>query len=349
MTISSTSRTAGPFTGNDVTTTFAFTFKVFAASDLQLVRTNTSTGVSTTLTITADYTVTLNSEQNSAPGGSITLTAPLASGYTLIITSDIAALQATDLTNQGGFYPQVITNALDKLTILVQQILNKVGRSLNFPIQDTNYNPTLPAKAQRVGRVLAFDETTGDPTPGPTIADVGTVVGAVADIHTVATNIANVNTVAGIASDVTTVATNITNVNSVATNMVDVNAVAADIANVNTVAGIASDVTTVATNKDEVVAVGSDLIGQPIVVDYGDLSPATNPAAPVGALGSVWANAANIAAVAGEMAAVVYVSQNLQSIIDALDGALITTNNLSDLTDPAQARANLGLADLGGL
>lgn len=389
MTISSTSRTAGPFTGNDVTTTFAFTFKVFAASDLQLVRTNTSTGVSTTLTITADYTVTLNSEQNSAPGGSITLTAPLASGYTLIITSDIAALQATDLTNQGGFYPQVITNALDKLTILVQQILNKVGRSLNFPIQDTNYNPTLPAKAQRVGRVLAFDETTGDPTPGPTIAEVGTVVGAVADIHTVATDIANVNTVATNIADIDTVVANmadintvsgditnvdtvainiadvntvagdianvntvggsITNVNSVATNMVDVNAVAADIANVNTVAGIASDVTTVATNKDEVVAVGSDLIGQPIVVDYGDLSPATNPAAPVGALGSVWANAANIAAVAGEMAAVVYVSQNLQSIIDALDGALITTNNLSDLTDPAQARANLGLADLGGL
>lgn len=244
MTISSTTRTAGPFSGNNVTTTFAFAFKVFQASDLQLVRTLTSTGVSTTLTITTDYTVSLNADQNSAPGGSVTLTSALATGYTLIVTSDIAALQATDLTNQGGFYPQVITNALDKLTILTQQILGKVGRSLNFPIQDTGYNPTLPAKAQRVGRVLAFDETTGDPAAGPTIADVQTVSAASTAIATVATNIASVNTDA----------TNITNINTVAGGIADVNAVGGSISNVNTVATNISSVNNTSTNMSAVIA-----------------------------------------------------------------------------------------------
>lgn len=312
MTISSTSRTAGPFTGNDVTTTFAFTFKVFAASDLQLVRTNTSTGVSTTLTITADYTVTLNSEQNSAPGGSITLTSPLASGYTLIITSDIAALQATDLTNQGGFYPQVITNALDKLTILVQQILNKVGRSLNFPIQDTNYNPTLPAKAQRVGRVLAFHETTGDPTPGPTIADVGTVAGASADIHTVATNIADVNTVAGDIANVNTVGGSITNVNSVATNMVDVNAVAANQTNINAVAADVTDIGTVATNINEVEVVAADLGGVRFTNDLGLITdPVTGPSTTApGAITTVAINIADVQATATNITNVNTVASN---------------------------------------
>ena len=244
MTISSTTRTAGPFSGNSVTTTFAFTFKVFAASDLQLVRTNTSTGVSTTLVITTDYTVSLNAEQNSAPGGSVTLTSALATGYTLIVTSNIAALQATDLTNQGGFYPQVITNALDKLTILDQQLLGTVGRSLNFPIQDTNYNPTLPAKAQRVGRVLAFDGTTGDPTPGPTVSDVQTVSAASTAIATVAANIASVNTDA----------TNITNINLVGGSIANVNTTAGSISNVNTVATNISSVNSAATNMAAIIA-----------------------------------------------------------------------------------------------
>lgn len=259
MTISSTTRQAGPFTGNDVTVTFAFTFKVFSASDLQLVRTNTSTGVSSTLTITTDYTVTLNADQNSAPGGSVTLVNALVTGYTLIVTSDISALQSTDLTNQGGFYPQVITNALDKLTILVQQIIGKVGRSLNFPIQDTNYNPTLPAKAQRVGRVLAFDGTTGDPTPGPTIADVQTVSAASTSIKTVADNIASVNTDAASITSINTTAGSIGSVNTVAANVSAVNTVSGSIANVSTVAGNITNVNAVAANNANITTVGGSI------------------------------------------------------------------------------------------
>jgi hypothetical protein len=158
MTISSQTRQAGPYVGNDLATAFAFAFKVFSAADLQVVRTYPS-GVESTLTLNTDYTVLLNSNQDSNPGGTITLPAALASGYKITITSNVTPLQATDLTNQGGFYPKVITNALDKLTILIQQMLNGLGRSLKFPISESLAGVTLPPVNQRANQYVAFDSS----------------------------------------------------------------------------------------------------------------------------------------------------------------------------------------------
>ncbi len=137
MTISSNTRKAGPFTGTGLVATFPFTFKVFQASDLLVIRT-APTGDETTLTLTTDYTVSLNADQDSSPGGSITLVAGnLAVGFKVTMTTDVPALQNTDLTNQGGFYPKVITNALDKLTILTQQLGEQVSRAVKVRISST--------------------------------------------------------------------------------------------------------------------------------------------------------------------------------------------------------------------
>jgi len=136
MTISSETRKAGPFSGNGSTTAFPFTFKVFAASDLLVVRTD-PTGAETTLVLTTDYTVALNADQNASPGGTITYPAsgsPLPTGYKLTATSAVANLQPVDLTNNGGFYPAVINTALDRLTILCQQIAERVSRSVKLAI-----------------------------------------------------------------------------------------------------------------------------------------------------------------------------------------------------------------------
>jgi hypothetical protein len=158
MTISSTTRIAGPFVGNGTASVFPFTFKVFAAADLDVVRLTTSTGVETTLVLNSNYSVTLNGDQNSNPGGSITLLAgALATGYTLVITSDIANLQPTDLTNQGGFYPEVITDALDRATIQIQQISDIGDRTLKIPITDGSLNMELPPAAERANTFLSFD------------------------------------------------------------------------------------------------------------------------------------------------------------------------------------------------
>lgn len=137
MTISSTNRKAGPYSGNGVAVAFPFPFKVFGASDMYVVRAD-STGAETALVLNSDYTVALNSDQDSNPGGTITLPVALATGYTLTITSKVDNLQQVDLTNQGGFYPKVLTAALDRLTILVQQLSEQVSRAVKTSISSTS-------------------------------------------------------------------------------------------------------------------------------------------------------------------------------------------------------------------
>lgn len=159
MTISSESRKAGPFTGNGVTTSFPFTFKVFEDSDLRVVRT-TPTGAETDLVLDSDYSVTLNPDQNATPGGTITYPLsgdPLSAGWTLTAVGNIQALQETDLTNQGGFYPQVIEDALDRATILIQQAEEQAGRTLRLPVSDDGEGIELPSAPSRAGKVLGFD------------------------------------------------------------------------------------------------------------------------------------------------------------------------------------------------
>lgn len=133
MTISSQSRKAGPFTGNGSTTSFPFAFKVFQASDVYVVRANTA-GVESVLTSGTDYIVTLNANQNSNPGGTVTLTSALATNFKLVITSAVPNLQPVDITNNGGFYPKVINDALDRVTIMAQQIAQEASRGVKVPI-----------------------------------------------------------------------------------------------------------------------------------------------------------------------------------------------------------------------
>lgn len=158
MTISSTTRVAGPFTGNGTASAFPFNWKVFAAADLDVVRRNTTSGTDTALVLNTDYTVTLNGNQNTNPGGTVTLTAgALASGFTLTLTSDLANLQPTDLTNQGGFYPEVINDSLDRATIQIQQLAGEVSRSIRAPLADGSPAMVLPPSDIRSNGFLAFD------------------------------------------------------------------------------------------------------------------------------------------------------------------------------------------------
>jgi hypothetical protein len=160
MTISSTTRKTSPYVGDDSTDTFAFAFKVFAASDVYVVIQGTETGSETILDLDVDYTVTLNANQNTNPGGEITLTTALADGETMVISSDVQPLQTTDITNLGGFYPSVITNALDKLTVLVQQLIERFSRSMSLPITTpTNVSAELPLPDAGKALVWKDDET----------------------------------------------------------------------------------------------------------------------------------------------------------------------------------------------
>jgi hypothetical protein len=138
MTISSETRKAGPFNGNDVTTSFPFTFKVFTKTDIQVILTDIN-NVETTLVLDSDYTVLLNLDQNSNAGGTISYSS-LATGEKLTIVGAVEYTQETDIQNQGGFYPEVIENALDKITMQIQQVKEIADRSVQVPVS----SDTLP-------------------------------------------------------------------------------------------------------------------------------------------------------------------------------------------------------------
>ena len=233
MTISSQTRKAGPFVGSGSTGPFAFAFKIFQPSDMLVVKVNNTTSVETTLVLTTDFTVSLNFDQNSNPGGNVTLVAPLASGYNMVMSSQIPYLQETDLTNQGGFYPEVITNSLDNLTIQTQQLKEEVDRSAKLPITSTE-----DAAALVVDIIRLADSA----------ANIDIVANNITSVNTDATYIANINTVAGAITNVNAVGTNIANVNTNATNIANINTVAAANTNVNLVGNNIASVNTTATN-----------------------------------------------------------------------------------------------------
>jgi len=224
---------------------YAFTFEILANTDIAVYR------GSTLLTLTTDYSVTINANGT----GSVTL---VTAGTGNISIVGARAIQRTsDYTTGGDLFASTLNVDLDSQTIYAQQVAETAERALKAPVTDpTDIAMTLPAKATRAGTVLAFNATTGNPETGPNIGSVTTVAAQSANINTVATNIAsvntvagnnsNINTVAGISGNVTTVAGISANVTSVAGNSSNINTVAGNNTNITTVAGVSSNVTTVA-------------------------------------------------------------------------------------------------------
>ena len=139
-------RKAGPFIGDGVQTVFPFTFKVFAAADLLVVLTDL-TPADATQVLTSDYTVSLNADQDNSPGGSVTMVVPPPTDYLLTIGSAMPETQTMVLTNTGGFFPTVINNMADRITIIAQQLSEKLGRSLTLPFSSTASIELPPAVA----------------------------------------------------------------------------------------------------------------------------------------------------------------------------------------------------------
>lgn len=157
MTISSTTRIAGPYTGTGLQVAYPFNFKVFQASDVLVTLTDTSGNIATQV-LTSQYSVVLNANQNTSPGGTVNMVTAPPAGYTVVIGSQVPLLQPADLTNAGNFYPQVINDALDRLTILIQQA--HFGNAISVP--EITGLPLLPSAAARANLLMSFDAS-GNP------------------------------------------------------------------------------------------------------------------------------------------------------------------------------------------
>jgi hypothetical protein len=270
MTTPSTARKAGPLLGNGSTTAFPFTFKVFAAADVAVTIANSS-GVETLLVLNTNYTVTLNSNQDTSPGGTVNYPisgSALPVGSVLAIIGDLDYDQALDLPSGGNFSPTALENQLDRSTMQIQQLREEMNRTAKLP-------PTSPESVEEL------------------VDDLQRIAGSADNLDTVANNIAAVNTVADDlnepVSEINTVATSIANVNTVGNNITNVNTVAGISANVTTVAGIQANVTTVAgisANVATVAGISADVSAVAAIDDAVNTSAAN--------IAAIQVNAANI-------------------------------------------------------
>lgn len=123
------------YTGNGVTTSFPYTFRIFKKTDLAVSVVDLDENI-TVLVLDTDYTVTNAGGYN---GGNVVLTAPLANGWQISIARELEPTQETDLRNQGKFFAEVHEDAFDKLTMLIQQVRSWFSLALRKPSFVANY------------------------------------------------------------------------------------------------------------------------------------------------------------------------------------------------------------------
>ncbi|AUR82082.1 hypothetical protein NVP1021C_19 [Vibrio phage 1.021.C._10N.222.51.F9] len=153
MTVNTKKITSGPYNGNGIADTFSYGFKVTDKTEFSVYETDDA-GVQTLLTVDTDYTVNTVGDDN---GGTITRTAgALPVNYQWYIRSNFEETQLTAFTSQGAFFPDLHELAMDKLTLLIQQILDKLGRT--FRLSDS-YSGPLPLSLENpdAGKVLRWN------------------------------------------------------------------------------------------------------------------------------------------------------------------------------------------------
>ncbi|EPH0682796.1 hypothetical protein ACJWDT_16420 [Enterobacter hormaechei] len=127
------------YTGNGVTTSFPYTFRIFKKTDLAVSVVDLNENI-TVLVLDTDYTVTNAGGYN---GGNVILNAPLANGWKISIARELEPTQETDLRNQGKFFAEVHEDAFDKLTMLIQQAYSMFRLALRKPSSIANWYDAL--------------------------------------------------------------------------------------------------------------------------------------------------------------------------------------------------------------
>ena len=157
MTIASTTIATSGSTGNGATTVFSFTFSVEAygavsqAQQIEVIKETIASGAETILTLTTDYTTSFNADQNSNPGGSITMVSAPSSAYRIWIRLSPSFVQATDYQSQGGFLMETVEDQADQHSRQILWLRDNVRRA--------------PRAGVQAGSSFS-GEITGDLTPG---------------------------------------------------------------------------------------------------------------------------------------------------------------------------------------
>lgn len=129
MAIQDVLRRAGPYAWAS-SGSYPFSFKVFSTSDVTVtVSRNDIESV-----LTSGYTVTMNADQENQPGGTVVFDSSVATAEKVAITSSVSYTQEMVLTNQGGFYPDILNNNSDRIVAQIQQLNEESSRSIKVGV-----------------------------------------------------------------------------------------------------------------------------------------------------------------------------------------------------------------------
>lgn len=137
MSVSDTSPRAGPYTGDSSNKTFAFSFKVVASTDVVPYLIDEG---GEPAEIESNFSVSMNSDQDASPGGEVTYPVSgdaITSSEKVVLLRRTPLSQGVNLKNQAAYDAEVHEDALDKLTLQVQQLEEKLNRCIQFRPQET--------------------------------------------------------------------------------------------------------------------------------------------------------------------------------------------------------------------
>lgn len=137
------------YEGDGALDEFAYANRIFEDSDLDVY----VDGVLQVLD--TDYTVT---GANEAAGGNVVFVAPPDADAIIVIVRDAPATQPANYGEGDDFPAETHEQALDRATVLIQQIEARLARSIHLPDDEEDAaSMELPAKAARADGVLGFD------------------------------------------------------------------------------------------------------------------------------------------------------------------------------------------------
>lgn len=117
------------YTGNGKQTDFPFAFVVFNAETDILVYRKVD-DASEVAVPSSDFTVTLNADQASNPGGKVTMLIAPGDGVTIAILSNVAYEQTMELTTHDGFDPRTLNRNADRIVAQIQQLKEGLSRAI---------------------------------------------------------------------------------------------------------------------------------------------------------------------------------------------------------------------------
>jgi len=175
MTVQTTSSKAGPYSGNGVTTSWQMGFRVDDAADLQVIYSNAD-GIETILN-PAQYSV---ADIGAATGATVTYPlagAPLGAAEKVTLLRVVDYDQRTSITNQGGFYPEVLERAIDRVVYQCQQLAEKLSRAVTVSVSG-GIDPSAVLASISTNATLALNSATAAATSEAEAATAASDAGA---------------------------------------------------------------------------------------------------------------------------------------------------------------------------